>query len=84
MTETGNASWNLTSVSKGTYTLRVQNIMGWGQPKLKSITLNYDGEVPTAVVYTPDTKQTKKVLINQTIYIRQDDKCYTPDGKEVK
>ena len=84
VTETGNASWNLTSVSKGTYTLRVQNIMDWSRPKLKSITLNYDGEVPTAVVYTPDTKQTKKVLINQTIYIRQDDKCYTPDGKEVK
>lgn len=84
VTEIGNASWNLTSVSKGTYTLRVQNIMGWGQPKLKSITLNYDGELPTAVVYTPDTKQTKKVLINQTIYIRQGDKCYTPDGREVK
>lgn len=84
VTETGNASWNLTSVSKGTYTLRVQNIMGWGQPKLKSITLNYDGELPTAVVYIPDTKQTKKVLINQTIYIRQGDKCYTPDGREVK
>ena len=84
VTEIGNASWNLTSVSKGTYTLRVQNIMGWGQPKLKSITLNYDGELPTAVVYTPDTKQAKKVLINQTIYIRQGDKCYTPDGKEVK
>lgn len=84
VTETGNASWNLTSVSKGTYTLRVQNILEWGQPKLKSITLNYDGELPTAVVYTPDTKQTKKVLINQTIYIRQGDKCYTPDGREVK
>lgn len=84
VTEIGNASWNLTSVSKGTYTLRVQNIMGWSQPKLKSITLNYDGELPTAVVYTPDTKQTKKVLINQTIYIRQGDKCYTPDGREVK
>ena len=84
VTEIGNASWNLTSVSKGTYTLRVQNILEWGQPKLKSITLNYDGELPTAVVYTPDTKQTKKVLINQTIYIRQGDKCYTPDGREVK
>lgn len=84
VTEIGNASWNLTSVSKGTYTLRVQNILEWSQPKLKSITLNYDGELPTAVVYTPDTKQTKKVLINQTIYIRQGDKCYTPDGREVK
>ena len=84
VTETGTAAWNFTSASKGTYTLRVQNIMDWSRPKLKSITLNYDGEVPTAVVYTPDTKQTKKVLINQTIYIRQGDKCYTPDGREVK
>ena len=30
----------------GTYTLRIQNIMEWGQPKLRDITLQYDGELP--------------------------------------
>lgn len=41
------AKWNLTSVTKDVYTLRVQNIMEWGQPKLKSLTLQYDGDLPT-------------------------------------
>ena len=34
--QTENATWNLSS---GIYTLRIKNIMEWGQPKLKSITL---------------------------------------------
>lgn len=46
-TENGEAAWDLSAVPAGTYTLRVMNIMAWGQPKLKSITLEYDGNVPT-------------------------------------
>ncbi len=34
--QTENTTWNLSS---GIYTLRIKNIMEWGQPKLKSITL---------------------------------------------
>lgn len=44
--EEGTTYWNLSGVAKGNYTLRVQNIMEWGQPKLKSLTLNYNGEIP--------------------------------------
>ena len=47
--EEGTTYWNLSGVAKGNYTLRVQNIMEWGQPKLKSLTLNYNGEIPTGM-----------------------------------
>ena len=39
--------WNLSNLAAGNYTLRVQNIMEWGQPKLRSLTLAYDGDLPT-------------------------------------
>lgn len=39
--------WNLNAVDKGVYTLRVQNIMEWGRPKLRTLTLTYDGDLPT-------------------------------------
>lgn len=38
--------WNLNDVAKGVYTLRVQNVMEWGQPKLRNLKLEYDGELP--------------------------------------
>ncbi len=38
--------WVLTNVPAGVYMLRVTNIMPYGQPKLKSLTLEYDGEIP--------------------------------------
>lgn len=41
------SNWILTNVPAGVYTLRATNIMPYGQPKLKSITLEYDGELPT-------------------------------------
>ena len=30
----------------GTYTLRIQNNLQWAQPKLQSLTLQYDGIIP--------------------------------------
>lgn len=45
-TETGEQTWDLSNVSAGSYALRIQNIMEWGQPKLRDITLQYDGELP--------------------------------------
>ncbi len=41
------SSWNLSDVAQGTYTLRLMNINSWAQPKIKSLTLTYDGELPT-------------------------------------
>lgn len=38
--KTYEAKWNLSSISEGTYTLRVKNIYAWAQPKLKSLTLD--------------------------------------------
>lgn len=44
--------WDLSSVPAGKYTLRVKNNTEWGQPKLQSITLEYDGELPTGIENT--------------------------------
>lgn len=52
VSETGEAVWDLSIVAKGEYTLKVQNIMAWGQPKLKSITLQYNGELPLDIEHT--------------------------------
>ena len=41
--------WDLSSVAKGVYTLRVQNAQEWGQPKLRSLTLAYDGVLPAGI-----------------------------------
>jgi len=54
VTETGETKWNLTDVTAGIYTLRAQNIMEWGQPKLLSLTLQYDGELPVGPTYLLD------------------------------
>lgn len=42
--------WDLSSVAQGVYTLRVANSTQWGRPKLYSLTLEYDGALPTATV----------------------------------
>ncbi len=52
VSETGEVVWDLSTVAKGEYTLKVQNIMAWGQPKLKSITLQYNGELPLDIEHT--------------------------------
>ena len=83
---TQSAKWDLTAVGKGTYTLLIQNSTAWGQPKLKSITLTYDGEIPTELENTvsSDSKAAKKILKEDGLYIQKGNKTYTPDGKEVQ
>ena len=49
VTENGEAKWDLSNLAAGTYTLRMQNIMEWGQPKLLNISLRYDGVLPSGV-----------------------------------
>lgn len=83
---TQSAKWDLTAVSKGTYTLVIRNSTEWGQPKMKSITLTYDGEVPTELLETVSAgrRTARKILKEDRLYIQKGDKTYTPDGKEVK
>ena len=49
--------WDLSSTVTGIYTLRVHNSTDYGKPKLKSLTLTYDGELPTDVEQT-ESEQT--------------------------
>ncbi len=46
---TNSDKWDLSGIAKGTYLLRVNNATQWGQPKLKSLSIDYDGEIPSAV-----------------------------------
>lgn len=39
--------WDLSTVAAATYTLRVQNATEYAQPKLRSLTLAYEGALPT-------------------------------------
>ena len=45
-------AWDLSAIAQGKYTLRAKNIAEFEQPKLKSITLEYDGELPTGIENT--------------------------------
>ena len=51
---THTTKWNLSSVPAGQYILRVNNATNWGRPKLKSLTLEYDGELPTGIEETQE------------------------------
>ena len=75
--------WDLSEVTATTYTLRVQNIMQWGQPKLKSLMLEYDGELPEAVetVQQPAVN-IQKVLIDGQLYLIRDGKMYSITGAQ--
>ena len=41
------AKWDLSDVDAGVYMLQVQNVTPGAQPKLQSLTLTYDGDIPT-------------------------------------
>ncbi len=41
--------WDLSNVSAGLYTLHIKNSFEWAQPKLQSLILEYDGEIPSGV-----------------------------------
>ena len=44
---TENGVWDLSGVEQGTYTLRVTNVFEWSRPKLQSVSLQFNGELPT-------------------------------------
>jgi hypothetical protein len=46
---TYSAKWDLSAKAVGEYTLRVKNTAAWEQPKLQSVTLQYDGVLPTGL-----------------------------------
>lgn len=84
-TETGENVWDLSSVAQGTYTLRAQNIMEWGQPKLKSITIQYNGDLPSDIgSVSQDAPPATKILQDGNLYILREDRKYTVQGTEVE
>lgn len=84
-TETGENVWDLSSVAQGTYTLRAKNIMEWGQPKLKSITLQYNGDLPSGIEnVSPEASPAVKILQDGNLYILRENRKYTVQGTEVE
>ncbi len=83
-TEAPETKWDLSSVPAGEYTLRVQNIMEWGQPKVKSITLNTEVPDATAVDQPKTAAKARKILSNGQILILRGDKTYTITGQECR
>ena len=47
--EIGPSAWDLSAVTVGKYYICVKNVFPYSQPKLKSLTLEYDGEIPTVI-----------------------------------
>ena len=85
LTENGESIWDLTSVAQGTYTLRAQNIMEWGQPKLKSITIQYNGDLPSGIEnVSQDASPATKILQDGNLYILRENRKYTVQGTEVE
>jgi len=72
LTETPEQPWNLSKVPAGNYTVRIQNIMEWGRPKLLDITLQYAGEMPEDVNTS-----------NTAIHTDQDHQAYDLLGRPV-
>lgn len=68
--------WNLANVPAGTYTLRVQNAMQWAQPKLQSLTLQYDGIIPADNQDITITNNQSSVTIMYDILGRPVDESY--------
>lgn len=46
---TYDAKWDLSGVDAGVYTLQIKNALGGARPKLKSLTLTYDGDIPSSI-----------------------------------
>lgn len=44
---TENGVWDLTNVPTGSYTLRLTNVLEWSRPKLQSISIQYNGQLPS-------------------------------------
>ena len=68
---TEGTKWDLSGITPGVYTLRVTNPLDGAQPKLKSLTLDYDGEIiPTIPVVPADPSGTSRTYTadNTTIF----------------
>jgi hypothetical protein len=74
------AKWDLSAVAVNEYVLRAKNTAEWEQPKLKSLTLTYDGELPTGIEETRVGSSVTKILRNGQLIIIRDNKEYNALG----
>ena len=55
--------WDLSDIAVGNYVLRIRNCMAWGQPKLKSLSLQYDGIIPADNQSVPMTNAPRQTTV---------------------
>lgn len=81
------AKWDLTDVPAGIYSLRVTNVFEWAQPKLQSLTLDYEGVLPDGLVEVKSQKskvESQKFIRNGILYIEKNSRVYNILGQEVR
>ena len=79
-------TFDLSGVTAGRYNLRISNGFGWAQPKMKSLTLTYNGELPTddqALETNGDAPKASKILRNGTLYILRGGQVFTITGGHI-
>lgn len=83
---THDEKWDLSVVPAGQYILRVNNATNWGRPKLHSLTLEYEGEIPTGVDNEPilNEKSTRKFIQAGQLLIERDGQLFNILGTPVR
>lgn len=83
---THDEKWDLSEVPAGQYILRVNNATNWGRPKLQSLTLEYEGEIPTGVDNEPilNEKSTRKFIQAGQLLIEHDGQLFNVLGTRVR
>ena len=84
LTITQTTNWDLSAVEAGLYRLRVNNALNYGDPKLQSLTLEYDGELPTDITNTNANAKAVKTLRNGQLFIERDGQVYTVLGQPIR
>lgn len=80
------ATWDLTTIPAGLYTLRVHDVLsvGWSEPKLKSVTLSlcrYPTGIEDDAQFT--NSQCTKFLRDGRLYIRHGSTLYDAEGRKL-
>ena len=83
---THDEKWDLSAVPAGQYILRVNNATNWGRPKLQSLTLEYESELPTAVddEQISNKNSTRKFIQGSQLFIERDGQLFNLLGTRVR
>ena len=79
--------WDLSTVPSGQYILRVNNATNWGRPKLQSLALEYESEIPTSIENDQmpiDKSSNRKFIQSGQLLIERDGQLFNVLGTRVR